>query len=123
MQDNSFYNSTSNSNKTTSGTLAEQFASTKIFNRSEIINGSIIRFTKTDANGNTYKYRPEGWVALDQKNSSADRPSAISTELVVVDDAWWGTFNYRGFNIQRSGITLEEAEAVFVIYVPISTAE
>ena len=120
MEDDTFYNSTGGSSKTTSNTLCSQFASTNIFDRSELIVGSIIRFTKTDANGSTYKYRPEGWVALDKKNASADRPAAISTTKVVVDAEWWGDFYYRAFNIQKANITLTEAEAVFRIYVPVS---
>ena len=39
---------------------------------------------------------------------------------MVVNDAWWGDFNYRGFNISRTdgGVITEEEYVNFRIYVP-----
>ena len=46
----------------------------------------------------------------------------VSTTLVVVDDAWWGSWNYRGFNVGNgSALTDETADtacASFGIFVP-----
>lgn len=71
-------------------TLAD-FVATKIFSRSDLPDGTLI----VQKGGR--QYRPEGWVALDQKNSA--RPEIVTTNIVQVDNSWWGTFNYRGFNV------------------------
>ena len=86
---------------------------TQIFDKSELIDGTLIRIAQG------YEYRPEGWVALGQTNAKADRPATTSDELVIIDSSWWGNFNYRGFNIQKSGITADEAGTVFRIYIPV----
>ena len=80
--------------------------STQIFERDELITGSIIRLNAGS------KYRPEGWVDM-QKNST--RPDVItasgSDSLIVVDDAWWGSYNYRAFNVgKENGVTFTAAE-------------
>lgn len=89
---------------------------TNIFAKDKIPNGSIIRI----ANG--YKYRPEGWVDLDA-HWTGERPDNVTTEYVKVDDIWWGSFNFRAFNISSvidEPLTnkYEEAENAFTIYIP-----
>lgn len=114
IQDDAFYNSKSSSNKDTTNQYITQFACTDIFDRSELVVRSIIRFSSEYAKN----YRPEGWTELNEK--TADRPDTVTAAEVVVDEAWWGDFNYRAFNIQKTNITLEEAQNALIIYVPIS---
>ena len=90
-----------------------KFAATKLFEKSDLPNGTVI-FIQSG-----YQYRPEGWV--DQTTSTAVRPDYVTTSLVIVDEAWWGNFNYRAFNISHEG---EQGNIVFGdgnalrIYVP-----
>lgn len=88
-------------------------AATKLFEKADLPNGTII-FIQSG-----YQYRPEGWA--DKLTSTAVRPDYVTTSVVTVDDAWWGDFNYRAFNIAHEG---EKADIVFGdenalrIYVP-----
>ena len=113
---NRYYQSTAYKSDLISGTGSNgqlnKFLGTDIFGKAEIPNGSLIRVNSG------YRYRPEGWVELGTNNAS--RPNNVATNLVVVDDAWWGDFNYRGFNLSRTdGGVITEAEYVnFKIYVP-----
>ena len=100
---NGFYNSTSGTPSTisTSASNSNQFAATKIFSKSEIPNGSLIVLKYG------FQYRPEGWTSLSTKNSSSDRPGNVvasgDNSVVEVTDSWWGKWNYRAFNIAKSG--------------------
>lgn len=99
------------------------FITTKKFTKQELPVGTIIVI----ANG--WQYRPEGWID-GAKNSSSARPLNVTTERVVIDDAWWGNWTERAFNVSKvtntvnspSPITEQEkadfANAVFFIYVP-----
>lgn len=118
-----YYNSTSatpgtivsRANGSTAANIS-QFATTKIFSKSDIPEGSIIVIKSG------YQYRPDGWTALDQKTSS--RPANVVTEVVIVDGNWWGQFNYRAFNIAKMGnpnLSDSEMKAlsdVLTIYIP-----
>jgi hypothetical protein len=59
---------------------------------------------------------------LDQR--TANRPGNVTDQIVVVNDAWWGDFNFRGFNLALKGspkLTDEqcvELKSAFSIYVP-----
>ena len=112
---NSYYNSDSgNANRTTktSGLYLRYFC-TDVFDRNEIPVGSIIRI---DAG---YQYRPEGWVKTNEKPAS--RPENTTQNCVVVDEAWWGDYNYRAFNVTRANDETNITEAdvkAFQIYVP-----
>jgi len=123
----SFYNSTNTapSTKVKNSTLAEKFFSSALFAREGSANaegltvipdGSII----VVADG--YQYRPDVWTSLDTKTSG--RPGNVTKSIVIVDDAWWGNFNYRGFNISNtantaiSSLTTDEIREIFKIYVP-----
>lgn len=90
------------------------FAGTKIFEKAQLPVGTIL-VVKSG-----YQYRPEGWTALATANSA--RPDNVSTPIVVIDDAWWGTFNYRAFNLTFvSGGAPEkqpELESCFGIFIP-----
>ena len=100
---------------TSSGNIYK-YAATKILPKASIPYGSLIVVL------DGYGYRPEGWTALDAKNST--RPAVVTTKLVKVDDSWWGSFKYRAFNIYKtdgSKFSDEEMENVttkFGIYIP-----
>ena len=115
-----FYNSTSgtNSDLVTTGSNVVQFVATSIVEKAKIPNGSLIVVNYG------YQYRPEGWQTLGSKNTAA-RPGNVGNNVVVVDDAWWGNFNYRAFNLAKFGnpnmTTDAERDAViaaFAVYVP-----
>lgn len=106
----------------TSGTALKYFATRK-FAKEELPNGTII----TVLNG--WYYRPEAW-ANNQKNDGSNgrpsRPGEVRTTTVVVDDAWWGVFDTRAFNITKgsniaSTVTAEDIYAIFSIQVPVSS--
>ncbi len=88
-------------------------AATQLFEKSDLPNGTVISVKSG------YQYRPEGWA--DKLTTTAVRPDYVTTATVIVDDAWWGDFNYRAFNIAHEG---EKADIVFGdgnalrIYVP-----
>lgn len=109
-----YYNSsTGNANLSTN---MRAYAATRLFQKTEIPNGSII------VQKSGYQYRPEGWTALNQKTNP--RPDVVQDQIVVVDDAWWGNYNYRGFNLSKAGApSLSDAEQAqleksFGIFVP-----
>ena len=123
IENKAYYNSTSNSalicaaNGSTATNLV-QFAATQIFTKSEIPNGSVIVLKSG------YQYRPEGWTDLTAKNASSARPGNVTTSIVVVNDGWWGSWNYRAFNLAKAGnpsLTDAEQETLrscFAIFKP-----
>ena len=116
---NGFYNSTSGTPSTisTDAPNSNQFAATKIFTKSDIPAGSLIVLKSG------FQYRPEGWVSLSTKNSG-NRPGNVTSQLVEVDSAWWGSWNYRAFNVAKAGnppldaAGQAELDNAFFIYVP-----
>ena len=104
------------------GTAAnlQKFAATKRFTRADDIpNGTVIVLKKG------YSYRPDKWINLETKNNSKTRPGDVSAgtanNIAVVDDEWWGSFNYVGFNIAKVSGTLEnmsELDDVLAVFVP-----
>ena len=105
---------------------AAHYAATRIFNKSEIPNGSLIVALKG------YAYIPDAWTTLDETNyGTGKRPEKVSAKdnhsIIVVDDMWWGDFKYRGFDITEVGVKTDtELSALhqtmlgekFAIYVP-----
>lgn len=116
---NSTYKSTLYTEENSTVSNLKQFIATRIFTKAELPVGSLI--VVRDAN---YKYRPEGWTALDAVNTSSTRPGNVSTTLVEVNAAWWGSWNYRAFNVSKSaGGDMTESEVfsaadAFAIFVP-----
>ena len=95
----------------------DEFICTDILPKSSIPNGSVI-VVKGGC-----KYPPDGWVSLDAKAPS--RPSEVTSNYtVLVDDSWWGSLNYRGFNIafnprvKLTDATCGQLRQSFAIYVP-----
>lgn len=125
---NAYYDTSKDSGKNgamtvpTSGSTMNKYIGTQIFARNELVNGTLIRVD------NGYRYRPDGWVEFGIKNGTAEgcsginRPDNVDTALVVVDDQWWGSFTYRGFNISRTdSATITDSEGSnFKIYIPVA---
>jgi len=86
---------------------------TKLFEKADLPNGTVISIKSG------YQYRPEGWVSKTQ--TTAVRPEYVTTAIVTVNDAWWGDFNYRAFNISRANeqgvVAFGDGDALR-IYVP-----
>ena len=98
------------------------FVSTKQLTKADLPIGTIIEI----ADG--WQYRPEGWIY------TGTRPGNVSTSRVVIDEAWWGTYTYRAFNISQTSHTLNShvaipyseeviANAIFRVYVPLNPPE
>ena len=123
-ENESYYNSTGTDPdaKKKGDTLSLRFISSKIFTKEELPVGTII---EVDTG---YSYRPEGWVTLDTPNTASTRPLGVTTARIVVDEAWWGDFNYRAFNLYLSNNAningqFDEAITHLRIYVPKSTGD
>ena len=86
------------------------------FTRYDITLGSVIRITSG------YQYRPDGWTSLDVKTAKDARPAVVTDETVIVDMAWWGDWNYRAFNVQKTdGTAITNDGAVALrIYVKVA---
>ena len=114
----SYYNSGSNSTRNSKYTndkslIRDYYFSTDMFDRNDLPYGTIIRVNEG------YQYRPEAWVKTSEKTSP--RPDNTTENVVVVDAAWWGSYNYRAFNVAREGANVnvtEEDISAFKIYVP-----
>lgn len=119
---NAFYNSTGGSALSSSisdGSNSEyydKFAATEIVPKAAIPIGSLIVVL------DGYQYRPEAWTSLSAKTTT--RPGNVTDSVVEVNDAWWGSFNFRAFNIAKSdGSELSAADmkaldGVLGIFVP-----
>lgn len=119
-----FYNSTGDNGgvlqtkeNVPTATNLGQFVATGIIDKANIPNGSVLVVC------DGYQYRPEGWQVKGEKNT-ASRPGNVTTAVTVVDDAWWGNFNYRAFNLAYAGnpgipvTEMDHVIASFAIYVP-----
>lgn len=113
-----YYNSGSDIPMTVQ-TNMKNYATTKIFRRDELPEGTLI------VQKSGYGYRPEGWTAENVKNSA--RPDNTNVQIVEVNDAWWGSFNFRAFNIFKTGAgdlsaILDEVKESFGIFIPKQSA-
>ena len=94
-----------------------------------------VRFTKDDIPVGSkivikegYQYRPDGWNT-ETANTTGVRPNETKETVVTVDEAWWGNYIYRAFNISKVGKPqLTEADfadflEAFKIYVPKTSKE
>lgn len=117
-----YYSSSKYSDIVTTAANSNTCICSQIFKKEEIPNGSLVVVTSG------YQYRPEAWVELDQLNGANGngiaRPAMVTEQLLtVVDDAWWGEWNYRAFNISNSAKTslvgaTEAAHEAFAVFVP-----
>ena len=89
-----------------------------------------IRFTKEDIPVGSiivvkegYQYRPDGWNS-ETANTTGVRPAETHENIIHVDEAWWGSYTLRAFNVSRnpkvalSEADFEEFKEAFKIYVP-----
>ena len=113
----SYYDSTTGTAITTgkAGTTAAKFWATPIFTKDDLPNGTVIVLAPG------YNYRAEGWVNKDTKTET--RPEGVTTQIQVVDDAWWGDFTLRAFNVSTDATTAGRDVSAkdypaFKIYVP-----
>lgn len=99
---------------------SKNFWATRTFTKEQLPVGSVI-IVESGA-----KYRLLGWNTFGQKGS---RTEFISTNVIVVDEAWWGSYTVRAFNLSYTGgssmenATEEEVNSLFKIYVPESAVE
>lgn len=73
------------------------FIGSKLFSRADLPIGSIIKID------DGYQYRPDGYLSINPPQPGATRPANVTKNEVVVDEAWWGDYQYRGFNIAVEG--------------------
>jgi hypothetical protein len=106
-------------NKTTApnATNLTYFWATQIFSKTDIPEGAVLVCL------NGYQYRPEGWQTMNSNNTGARPDNVLGSKatVTVVDAAWWGNFNYRGFNLAKQGNSVNVSAddyTAFAIYVP-----
>ena len=113
-----FWNSSASSSFVSVDAIANQFVSSgKRFTKEDIPVGSIIMIEEG------YGYRPDAWNTETGKSTVA-RPNNVTTEYIEVDEAWWGTYTYRAFNVfkspNRTDMTslVQETGTKLKIYIP-----
>lgn len=125
FSEHAFYNSTDTQYISTlitkdnsDRTNLPQYIASPIYDRTDLPEGTLI------VQRSGQQYRPEGWVALEQYNSGSKRPGEKTQNIVVVDDNWWGDWNYRAFNISKANkpdltcVDIEDVKAGFGIFIP-----
>ena len=118
ISENTYYDSTLSPNpyvRPSTHNLYFKYLATQIFTKDQLINGTLIRIN------DGYHYRAMGWENYPEK-STISKPDNVTEELTVIDDAWWGDYIHRAFNIQlvsKDKIYLAEGEN-FRIYVPVA---
>ncbi len=110
---NSYWHSAGNVSQTL-GT-SDKFVASKLFKREDIPTGSLIEVDEG------FQYRPEGWET--GTSTTNPRPGVVTMPEVIVTDGWWGTFNYRAFNVSKISEEslngkVDEAVEHFRIYMP-----
>jgi hypothetical protein len=94
-----FYKSTNSatmfSGKNYTNLDLHKWMATQIFDKTDLPNGTVISLKSG------YEYRPEGWVDL--YTPLETRSDVITASTVIIDDTWWGEFNYRAFNVSVKG--------------------
>jgi hypothetical protein len=93
---------------------SNQWICTKQFTKAELPVGTVIEI----ASG--YRYRPEGWIGTGKQTS---RPDTVTSRRIVIDDAWWGNFDVRAFNVStivEQDITslTSQIQSSFKIWLP-----
>ncbi len=111
-----YWNSTDAANhsvKVTAASNSPNFIATATFTKSQLPVGSVIIVDSG------YQYRPEGWYTFGTQNTTY-RPDNVSAAAVVVDDAWWGAFTTRAFNVSKTagGVLSATDLGKLRIYIP-----
>ena len=94
--------------------LSNKFICTDGFNKETLPVGSVLIVDSG------YRYRPDAWVGT---TITSSRPNNVTTNFVIVDEAWWGDYTLKGFNISKTDNSLinnipYEAASHFRIYIP-----
>ena len=119
----SYWNPTESVNhsiRITTASNSNQFWSTRTFTKEQLPVGSVIIVESGS------QYRVLSWTTFGQKGT---RSSQITTNMIVIDEAWWGSNTVKAFNISytnnanMSAVTEDEINAMFKIYVPESAAD
>lgn len=114
----SYYDSTKGitltSKANSSASNIPNFISSVLLTKENLPNGSIIIVDEG------YKYRPEGWASETSKNTSSTRPGNTTVRFTEIDDAWWGNWTIRAFNLSAaSARAMSEADIAHLrIYLP-----
>ena len=98
---------------------------TQAFSKDDLPVGTIIKIASN------WQYRPDAWNQDNYENhTSSTRPANVTTNQIVIDEAWWGNYTHRGFNIaikgsaiDITGLTEDQINSVFQIYVPVEVSE
>src|SRR5699024_255950 len=69
----------------------------KLFSRDDLPVGSIIQIDEG------YQYRPDGYLDITPPQPGVSRPANVTENEIVVDEDWWGDYQYRGFTIAVEG--------------------
>jgi len=90
------------------------FICTKMFDRTTLPIGSVIEIDSG------YQYRPDAWIGTGVQPT---RPGLVTIYRIVVDEAWWGDYDTRAFNVSKidtsSLVGIEDqAKAAFRIWLP-----
>ncbi len=109
-----YYNCTNATHPTelfTGNNTAKKFSATRVFTKEELPVGSVFVCEKG------YQYRPEAW--RDVSTPTNTRPANSATSFWVLDDAFWGQYTLRAFNISKvSGEEMTNADlGKLMIYV------
>lgn len=89
-----FWDSSSHSVIATGSDLANCFVASQMFTRQTLPVGSVIEIDSG------YKYRPDGWIDLNTKNTN--KPGNVTTNIIEVTEEWWGDYAYRAFNVSTT---------------------
>lgn len=114
---NGFYNSSVRDDlyiEYNNQSLSNKFICTEGFNKETLPVGSVLIVDSG------YKYRPDAWVG---KTTTSPRPENVTTNFVVVDEAWWGDYTLKGFIISKTDNSVinnipYEVVSHFRIYIP-----
>ena len=114
---NGFYNSSVRDDlyiEYNNQSLSNKFICTEGFNKETLPVGSVLIVDSG------YRYRPDAWVG---KTTTSPRPANVSTNFVLVDEAWWGDYTLKGFIISKTDNSVinnipYEVVSHFRIYIP-----
>ncbi len=93
---------------------ARKYIGSRLIEKNELPVGTVIVVDEG------YQYCPEAWVDSTTRHTSDTRPIACAETVIIIDETWWGEYNYRAFNLSRAGgeVSPEDADHLR-IYIPI----
>ena len=103
----------------TSASNSKTYYASMMFTRETLPVGSVIMLKSG------WQYRPEAWTDLGKAMSS--RPAVVTTQRIVITEAWWKNYEYRAFNISKQdassleGLSAKDINNAFAVYIPNDT--